>query len=168
MKYSIITINYNKCDGLLNTIESVIHQTYRNYEFIIIDGGSTDSSFDIIKKYQQSISYWVSEKDGGIYNAMNKGVKAAHGEYVIFINSGDMLYKSSVLEEALPYMKYDIVHGVAENINSSASPLCLVKISNKTDLFSPTLHHQACFFKRELFKKELYDEHYRIVSDWKF
>ena len=72
MKYSIITINYNNCDGLCRTIESVISQTFKDYEFIIIDGGSTDGSIDIIKKYQQHISYWVSEKDEGIYNAMNK------------------------------------------------------------------------------------------------
>lgn len=167
MKYSIITINYNNRDGLKRTIESITNQSFIDYEYIIIDGGSTDGSVDIIKSYHR-ISYWISEKDNGIYHAMNKGVKVSHGDYLLFINSGDMLYDKNVLENALPYLKADIVHGVAENINSAVSPLCLVKISNSEELFSPTLHHQACIFKKELFYNSLYDEHYKIVSDWKF
>lgn len=168
MKYSIITINFNNRSGLHNTIESVIHQSYKDYEFIIIDGGSTDGSVNVIKEHQQYITYWISEKDNGIYNAMNKGIKAAHGDYLCFINSGDMLYNRSVLEQSLPYLRDDIVHGIAENQNSPVSPLCLIKVPNRTELFSPTLHHQACMFKRELFNNSLYDEHYKIVSDWKF
>lgn len=168
MKFSIITINYNNSGGLLHTIESVINQTYKDYEFIIIDGGSTDGSVNVIKDYQQYITYWVSEKDNGIYNAMNKGVKAAHGEYLSFINSGDMLYDCSVLEKIIPYLHDDIVHGIAENRYSTVSPLCLVKVPNSIEYFSPTLHHQACLFRRELFNNSLYDEHYKIVSDWKF
>lgn len=168
MKYSIITINYNNCDGLRRTIESVISQTYKEYDFIIIDGGSTDGSVDVIKEYQQHISYWVSEKDNGIYHAMNKGVKAAHGEYLSFMNSGDMFYNKNVLEDSLPYLHKDIVHGFAENINTPVSTLCLIKVPHRTELFSPTLHHQACLFRRELFNNCLYDEQYKIVSDWKF
>ena len=168
MRYSIITINFNNSSGLRNTIESVIHQTYKDYEFIIIDGGSTDDSVNVIKDHQQHINYWVSEKDKGIYNAMNKGIIVAHGEYLIFINSGDMLYDDKVLELSLPYLNTDIVHGIAENQNSIVSPLCLIKIPNKKEFFSPSLHHQACFFRRELFNNSLYDENYKIVSDWKF
>ena len=168
MRYSIITINFNNSSGLRNTIESVIHQTYKDYEFIIIDGGSTDDSVNVIKDHQQHINYWVSEKDKGIYNAMNKGIIVAHGEYLIFINSGDMLYDDKVLELSLPYLNTDIVHGIAENQNSIVSPLCLIKIPNKKEIFSPSLHHQACFFRRELFNNSLYDENYKIVSDWKF
>lgn len=168
MKYSIITINFNNSCGLRHTIESIINQTFKDYEFIIIDGGSNDGSVDIIKEYQDHISFWVSEKDNGIYHAMNKGVKVSHGEYLLFINSGDMLYDMNVLENILPYLKADIVHGIAENINSPVSPLCLVKISNREEPFSPTLHHQACLFRKELFNNSLYDENYKIVSDWKF
>ena len=98
MKYSIITINYNNADGLRRTIESVVSQTYADYEYLIIDGGSTDGSVNAIKEYEDKISYWVSEKDGGIYNAMNKGVKVAHGEYLIFMNSGDVFYNDRVIE----------------------------------------------------------------------
>ena len=80
MKYSIITVNYNNKEGLRKTIESVIHQTYRDFEYIIIDGGSTDGSADILREYDEHITYWVSEKDNGIYHAMNKGIAQAIGD----------------------------------------------------------------------------------------
>ena len=86
MKYSIITINYNNGKGLRNTIMSVVGQTFTDYEFIIIDGGSTDGSTEVIKEFDDKIYFWVSESDKGIYNAMNKGVAHAHGDYSIFMN----------------------------------------------------------------------------------
>ena len=96
MKFSIITINYNNVEGLRNTIKSVVNQTYTDYEFIIIDGGSTDGSVEVIKEYANIITYWVSEPDKGIYNAMNKGIEVANGEYLNFMNSifffKDVLY----------------------------------------------------------------------------
>ncbi len=98
-KVSVITINYNNAQGLQKTIDSVISQTFKDYEFIIIDGGSTDESVDIIRKNSGKISYWVSEKDGGIYNAQNKGAKKASGEYCLFLNSGDFLMDSQTLEK---------------------------------------------------------------------
>ena len=97
MKYSIITVNFNNKEGLLKTIESVIHQTFRDFEFIIIDGGSTDGSVDVLKEYSSQINYWVSEPDGGIYQGMNKGLRQAKGDYVNFMNSGDCFYSASVL-----------------------------------------------------------------------
>ena len=97
MKYSIITINYNNKDGLEKTILSVINQTCQDFEYIIIDGGSTDGSVDVIKKYADRIDYWVSEPDKGIYNAMNKGIIKAKGEYLNFMNSGDCFYDNEVL-----------------------------------------------------------------------
>ena len=99
MKLSVITINYNNRDGLRQTIESVVGQTYRDFEYIIIDGGSTDGSVDVIKEYADKIDYWVSEKDKGIYNAMNKGVAVALGEYCLFLNSGDTLCHPDVLAQ---------------------------------------------------------------------
>ena len=80
MKYSIITVNYNNKDGLRKTIESVIHQTFRDFEFIVIDGGSTDGSAEVLKEYDAQIDYWVSEPDKGVYYAMNKGTRQAHGD----------------------------------------------------------------------------------------
>ena len=86
MKLSIITVNFNDAEGLERTIKSVISQTFHDYEFIIIDGGSTDGSVDVIKKYEDHIDYWISEKDGGIYQGMNKGLRQASGEYLNFLN----------------------------------------------------------------------------------
>ena len=98
-KYTIITINYNNGKGLRSTIESVINQTFDDVEYIIVDGGSTDNSVDIIKDFSERINFWVSERDGGVYSAMNKGLHHAHGEYVNFMNSGDTFYSPHVLEE---------------------------------------------------------------------
>ena len=85
---SIITINYNDFSGLKKTVESVIKQTYSNFEYVVIDGGSTDESYKYLQEKKDSFSHLVSEKDAGIYNAMNKGIRAAKGEYLLFLNSG--------------------------------------------------------------------------------
>ena len=172
MKYSIITINYNNCDGLCRTIESVVNQTFKDYEFIIIDGGSTDGSVDIIKKYQQHISYWVSEKDEGIYNAMNKGIKVANGEYLNFMNSGDCFFNESILAEVSARINNtDILVGKDYHYDAirhlGFSTILPIRISMVT-FFMETLPHQGAFIKRELFKYTLYDENLRISADWAF
>ena len=97
MTLSIITINYNNCDGLKRTIDSVVSQTFTDYEWIVIDGGSNDGSFELIEKYQKHFTYWVSEPDSGIYQAMNKGIAHANGDWYIFLNSGDWLFNNEVL-----------------------------------------------------------------------
>ena len=112
MKLSIITINYNHKEGLLKTIKSVVNQTYHDIEYIVIDGGSTDGSVDVVKQYEDSISYWVSEPDCGIYNAMNKGVAKATGEYCLFLNSGDSLHGTdSILEFVSKLSGEDLLMG---------------------------------------------------------
>ena len=98
MKLSIITVNFNDAEGLERTIKSVISQTFHDYEFIIIDGGSTDDSVNVIKKYESHIDYWVSEYDGGIYPGMNKGLRQAKGEYLNYMNGGDCYHSEDVLE----------------------------------------------------------------------
>ena len=95
---TIITINLNNSIGLRKTIESVISQTYNDFEYLIIDGGSIDGSVDVIKEYADRISYWFSEPDKGIYNAMNKGILKAKGQYLQFLNSGDYLVNKNVIE----------------------------------------------------------------------
>lgn len=172
MKYSIITVNYNNKDGLRRTIESVIHQTFCDIEFIVIDGGSTDGSVDILKEYNKHISYWVSEKDNGIYNGMNKGIQKATGEYLNFMNSGDCFYDNNVLLKIDQYgYNADIITG-RDYHYSEKKQLGHVSIQpprlSMVTFFIATLDHQSSFIKRELFDNSLYREDYRLVSDWIF
>ena len=92
MNLSIVTINYNNKKGLAKTIESVTNQEFKDFEWIIVDGGSTDESVALIQDNLNHIDYWVSEKDQGIYDAMNKGIKASTRDYILFLNSGDYFY----------------------------------------------------------------------------
>jgi glycosyltransferase involved in cell wall biosynthesis len=172
MKFSIITVNYNNRDGLLKTIESVINQSYRDFEYIVIDGGSTDGSIDILKKYDNRITYWISEPDGGIYQGMNKGIAKATGDYLNFMNSGDCFYSNNVLQEVADYGSHaDIITGRDYHYSdekkmghASIQPSRLSMIT----FFTSTLDHQSSFIKRELFKNSPYREELRLVSDWVF
>lgn len=167
-KLSIITINYNNRDGLRKTIESVINQTYKDYEYIIIDGGSTDGSLEIIKEFESKINIWVSEEDKGIFNAMNKGILKASGEYINFMNSGDCFYLNDTLEKIMPFYSEDIILGKnteERNEHYFGHPSQEITM---LDLFRKGINHQSTFIKRELFKNNLYDESLKIVSDWKF
>ena len=165
MKLSIITINYNNRDGLRKTIESVVCQTWRDFEYIIIDGGSTDGSVDVIKEFADQIDCWVSEPDKGIYNALNKGVEKAQGEYCNFMNSGDCFYSLDVLEKVF-------------SINPIADIICgntqLDYLKNPPQevtfdiLFNTSICHQCAFIRTSLMKKYGYDEKYKIVADRKF
>ncbi len=172
MKYSIITVNYNNKDGLRRTIESVIHQTFRNFEYIVIDGGSTDGSYEVLKEYDKHITYWVSEPDKGIYNAMNKGIAKATGEYLNFMNSGDCFYDKDVLERVNNY-KYDddfIVgrdYHYNEKIQKGHASIQPPRVT-MIHFFISTLDHQSSFIKRNLFKESTYREDFKLVSDWIF
>lgn len=172
MKLSIITINYNNCEGLEKTIQSVIEQSYKGYEFIVIDGGSTDGSVDVIKNNEQFITFWVSEKDSGIYNAMNKGIRHSTGEYLNFMNSGDTFYEPEVLKKVVPQLdNYDLVVGKEfhqdPNTGETASTFLPSRLSMATFVVS-YLPHQSGFIRRSLLETMPYDENLRIVSDWKF
>ena len=173
MKLSIITINLNNKEGLIRTIESVRNQTFRDFEQIVIDGASTDGSLEVIKKYKDGFSFWVSEKDAGIYNAMNKGIEAAKGEYTLFLNSGDWLYADNVLARVFKNsFDEDIVscgcHNVYPNKTYSIDKYPPKKISLYS-LHNCSLSHPSTFIRRELFNRtSLYDESYRIISDWAF
>jgi glycosyltransferase involved in cell wall biosynthesis len=171
-KISVITINYNDKKGLKKTIDSVVSQTFKDFEFIIIDGGSNDGSVSVIEENKDEISYWVSEPDSGIYNAMNKGIKAATGDFVIFMNSGDCFYSNTVLEEVLPDLQddFDIYYGdcyrvTGNNLKKWAFPEKL----SFSFFYSSSLSHQSTFIRRKLFYKFfMYNENFRIVSDWEF
>lgn len=163
MKFSVITINYNHKEGLIRTIKSVLYQTCTDYEFIIIDGGSTDGSVEIIKEYDKDITYWVSEKDNGVYYAMNKGIAAAKGDYCIFMNSGDCFHSSNALNSVASYHE-DIICGQVSTFPSGHHKPTITLV----DLLRISLPHQAMFIKRDLLVKHPYDEKYKILSDWKF
>lgn len=166
MKLSIITVNYNDAIGLERTIKSVISQTYHDFEFIIIDGGSTDESVEVIKKYEEHIDYWVSEHDGGIYCGMNKGLHQAQGEYVNFMNGGDCFYSPQVLEQIFSLgIETDIITGTHVD---SPHPNIGKNGVTMYDLCTGAIDHQASFIKREVALRHPYDEKYKIVSDWKF
>lgn len=172
MKFSIITVNYNNKEGLRKTIESVISQTFRDFEFIVIDGGSDDGSVDVLKEYDSYITYWISEKDKGIYNAMNKGILKSTGDYLNFMNSGDCYYSPNVLENVNKYKTdSDFIVGKDYHFSEktqkghvSRQPSHITMIH----FFTSTLDHQSSFIKRDLFDNSLYNESYKWVSDWIF
>lgn len=205
MKLSIITINYNNCQGLRKTIDSVINQTWQDFEWIIVDGGSSDGSRELIEETASQLeaqgwtteqfsgpenptSYfanhslnpnpssshrllWCSEKDKGVYNAMNKGIVQASGEYCIFLNSGDWLVnENSLVDLSLDSAYQDIVYGIMKRDDGE---LCHSDVMKDrltcSDLLYYTLPHQAAFIKRDLFNKAgMYNEELKIVSDWEF
>lgn len=167
MRYSIITINYNNREGLKRTIKSVINQTSKDFEYIIIDGGSTDGSVDIIKQNADHINYWVSEKDKGVYNAMNKGIAQAKGDYLVFMNSSDCFHTPDVLELMSDFQE-DIICGKVFKGNTTIPSGHYKPTITLVDLMRGSLPHQAMFIKRELMQKHSYDENYKILSDWKF
>ena len=178
-KLSIITINYNNVAGLKKTLDSVAEQTYKDFEHIIIDGASTDGSVDEIIAYSQSPIAnrhkvtWLSEPDIGIYNAMNKGVRMAKGEYTLMLNSGDYLVDDHVIENIIPLLDgTDIIQwNVISIIND-------VEVVNRgygksnisfLDAMGGKFLHQASFCRQELFEKYgMFDESYKINGDTVF
>jgi glycosyltransferase involved in cell wall biosynthesis len=171
MKLSIITINYNDCSGLEKTIQSVLGQTRSDFQYIVIDGNSTDGSAQLLEKYKNVIDVGISEKDTGIYNAMNKGAKFAEGEYLLFLNSGDELFDNNVIENVYSELKdYDIISGCTIDYSDTESFLHVQPEHVSLYTFvGGSLSHPSSFIKRELFEKiGGYHEEYRIVSDWCF
>lgn len=172
MILSIITINYNDAKGLRKTFESIKNQTCHEFEYIVVDGGSSDGSKSVIEEYEQYISKWVSEPDKGIYNAMNKGAKMSTGDYMLFLNSGDNLYSDDVVEKVLALdMKSDIVC-CSEYIYSETTHVIKHpprNISLFTFIGGGSMLHPATFIHRNIFEKVGgYIEEYKIISDWCF
>lgn len=167
MKLSIITINLNNKVGLQKTIDSVITQTYKDFEWIIIDGGSTDGSKELIEENANHISYWVSEPDNGIFNAMNKGIQISHGEYLLFLNSGDYLYDTGVISKAILLMQ-DKDFYVGREVHGHTIREC--NVSSKESLVYWALRflpHQSTFIKKDVFEQYgFYREDLMICGDW--
>lgn len=170
MKLSIITVNKDNCNGLRRTIESVLNQkgAKSECEYIVVDGASTDGSVKCINKYSSRIDKWISEKDDGIYQAMNKGIRLSKGDYCLFLNSGDYLHDENVLEEMIPHlMGFDIIVGKMQFLDSGQEMSVPGEIS-LLSFYRGSLPHPATFISRKVLEKHPYDEKYRIASDWKF
>lgn len=171
-KVTVITINLNNALGLQKTIQSVFRQTYRNVEYIVIDGGSIDDSIRVVEENKENINYWISEPDSGVYSAMNKGIIYAKGEYFLFLNSGDYFINENVLENIAKEIDgTDLIYGNIKLVESSGKSWIGVyprKLSIK-HFFAGSLPHPATFIKKSLFEKEgSYDEKLKICGDWKF
>ena len=172
MILSIITINYNNKAGLQKTIDSVITQTFKDFEWIIIDGGSTDGSKELIEQYSQYITYWVSEPDNGIYHAMNKGIQIAKGEYLYFLNSGDYLTTNKILKTVFQQNHTtDAIYGniIYDNNTHDKNINLYSNYVSCSNLLTQNIHHQSIFYAKKLFDKYgYYDERLKILADWKF
>lgn len=168
---SIITINYNDCIGIDLTLKSIISRKTNDVEFIVIDGGSTDSSVDIIEQNAENIDYWISEADKGIYNAMNKGIAKAQGKYIMFVNSGDSLQSSVDFTKMKSYINdEDIIYHNLEIIEKDRSYVKTYPPVLDFKYFAEdSLPHTGTLIKRDLFDKYgFYNEKLKIVSDWAF
>ena len=170
--FSIITINLNNKPGLLRTIESVVSQTYTDFEYIVIDGASKDGSQEVIQQYADQIDYWVSEPDNGIYQAMNKGIKVAKGDFLLFLNSGDYLFANFTLDEVKKLINPSSSFASGNLFFSSSKGKVIRNVPETLSfdfLVSSFLPHSSTFILRKMFDKYgLYKEEYKIVSDWAF
>lgn len=171
-KLSVITINYNNRAGLERTFESVMPQLCEDIEYIVIDGASDDGSRELIEKNADALAYWCSEPDGGIYNAMNKGVRHAEGEYLLFLNSGDFLCESDVLARSLPQLRdADIIYGdliYQDPVGGVRREEIYPDTINADKLLTGSLPHPSSFIRRQLLVDTPYNEELKIVSDWEF
>ncbi|MEP0263905.1 glycosyltransferase family 2 protein [Dokdonia sp.] len=173
MKISIITINYNNASGLTKTLESVAGQTYTNIQHIIVDGNSTDGSKAVLDTHNFHDAIKISEPDSGIYNAMNKGVKNASGDYLLFINSGDSLRSNDVIESIIPILKgdKDLYYGnlAMQHENSDQIRTYPEALNFYYFFHNGSLPHPSLFFKKSLFTEiGLYREKFKIVADWDY
>ena len=172
MKLSVVTINLNNASGLEKTLSNLFSQpmSQEYLQSIVIDGGSTDGSMDIIQLYKDKIDYWVSEKDSGIYNAMNKGIVVANGDYINFMNSGDYFAEGVLTDQFINEFDTDIIYGDClttrdyANFEVSKQPKSL----SLYNFYFGCICHQATFIKTEIQKKYLFDESMRFASCRKF
>lgn len=184
-RLSVITVNRNNAEGLRKTMESVFSQTYHDFEYILVDGASTDESVEVIREYVHNGTrlneqtsdgihiQWASERDCGVYDAMNRGGVKAAGEYLYFLNSGDTLSSLSIISEIIDLLDgSDILVGRV-NITHKGCPVDTTKLLSEQDmsLYNMYLHginHQSAIIKRDLLIKVPYDISLRYGADWKF
>lgn len=172
-KITIITAVYNCVDKIEQCISSVVNQTYDNLEYIVIDGGSTDGTVDVIKKYNDKISYWCSEPDKGIYDAWNKGLSHATGDYINFVGSDDAICSKDTIEKIVSYLdaSVDVLAGNVIRVNEKSG---FEFLQNNKHILSKESYKGGCivtqgtFIKRSLCDKYKFDTSYKVAADYKF
>jgi putative colanic acid biosynthesis glycosyltransferase len=168
IKITVVTVTYNAYDLLEKTIRSVINQTYGNIEYIIIDGDSTDNTSVLLEQYKHDIAVCVSEKDKGIYDAMNKAIQLATGEWIIFINAGDFFASDNVIKKVFSehnVTDYDFIYGQHiwnDGLTRDVVPNRPLELMWQRICFS----HQSLFSRASLMKERPYKLNYKIVSDY--
>jgi len=172
-KISIITVTLNNKEYLERAIKSVVEQTYNNIEYIVIDGGSTDGSLDIIKRYEDKIDYWVSEEDNGLYDAMNKGIRKAKGDWILILNSDDYYINNNVIEKAVEYLDdsgkyfyyFTMIHEYANGKKKTYK--YPIHWWNKFKLYySAYIPHMTLWVTRKQYEDiGLYDTNFKIAGD---
>ncbi len=171
MRITIITVVYNRANTVEQTILSVLGQTYKDIEYIIIDGGSDDGTVSIIKKYEVKISYWISEKDKGIYHAMNKGILRASGDYIQFLNADDFLIDKDrirlIVKKLYEFDMPDVLSAPVWIVDEKRKIQKLHNNNVNVDEIKrgKSLPHQGIFMKKDVLKNYKFNEHYKIVSD---
>lgn len=165
---TIITVCFNAISSIEKTILSVINQTYPNIEYIIIDGSSTDGTIDVIKKYDDKITYWISEPDKGIYDAMNKGIDLAKGEWINFMNCGDTFYSKFIIENLIKRINSDsdIIYGDTSIQTAIGKYIKSASIVSERN-YMPFVH-QSSFVKTFILKNEMFDTNFKICADRNF
>ena len=162
---SIITVVYNAKNTINETIKSVISQNYKDIEYIIIDGGSTDGTVDIIKKYDNRIKYWISESDHGIYDAMNKGIKVANGDFIYFLGADDLLFNPNVIANAVRFFKKknDIYYG---NVKFTSRYKLYDGKFNSIKIVTRNISHQSIFYPASVFESYSFNQDYKVFADY--
>ena len=166
-KISVITVCYNAASSIEDTIKSVINQTYQHVEYIIIDGASTDGTLNIIKKYSDNISYWQSEPDSGIFDAMNKGLHKATGEWVVFMNAGDCFYSHDTISKVNHELSDDLImlYGDTQYIRKTGTAIEKAMEPDFIRKNMPTCH-QSFFIKSTIAKEIGFDTRYQYAADY--
>lgn len=164
--FSIITVVFNDEENIEKTIESIQSQTFRDFEYIVVDGGSNDNTLNILKKYCEIIDILISEKDHGIYDAMNKGVLSSSGKYISFMNSGDTYFSTNTLETVRNELNNaDVFYGLTELIDKQGNKILHKPESPLRFYFNLPFNHQSVFIRTAVHKDNLYDIRYRVYAD---
>ena len=169
MKVSIITISFNNLKGLMKTYQSIMRQTFRDYEWIVIDGDSSDGTKEFLQEHNAEIAYWCCEPDKGVYNAQNKGTEHAKGEYCIYMNSGDSFYDDDVLKKVFDKnIDADVIYGnwmlIFEDGKTRLG--CAPEVADLAYFFDDNMCHQSMLIKTDAVLNRPYDESFRIYADW--